>query len=136
MNKNNDSTLEDHEILSQSNELGSSVICDDKLVVCTKDSGTEDLLGQESVLAVNTIEESIPLHHVNKSLTNTALMEPVIEVINIPNETSQEYVPIEFINDKDLSDTIMNAEITYAVDVLDQVGKSTSEFCIQKGLLI
>ena len=63
-------------------------------------------------------------------------MEPVIEVINIPNENSQEYVPIEFINDKDLSDTIMNAEITYAVNVLDQVGKRTSKFCIQKGLII
>ena len=123
-------------MLSQSNELGSSVTCDDKLVVCTKDSGTEDLFDQENVLAGDKIDESIPIDHVNKTLTNTALMEPVIEIINIPNETSQEYVPIEFINDKDLSDTIMNAEITYAVDVLDQVGESTSEFCIQKGLLI
>ena len=128
MNKNNDCTLEDHEILSQSNEPGSSVICDDKLVVFTKDSGTEDLFYQENVLAGDNIEESIPLYRVNKTLKNTALMEPVIEVINIPSETSQEYVLIEFIKDKDLCDTIMNSEITYTVDVLDQVGESTSEF--------
>ena len=30
----------------------------------------------------------------------------------------------------------MNAEITFADDVLDQVGESTSELYIQKGLLI
>ena len=62
----------------ESNELGSSVICEDKLVVCTKNSRTEDLFYQENVLAGDNIEESIPLDHVNKTLTNTALMKPAI----------------------------------------------------------
>lgn len=135
-NKESDTTLNDHDRLSQSNELNFPVDCDSELTEFTEDSNTENVVYEATVLSENTIQESIPSHHRIETSANAILAEPMIEITNVSDITSQENIPIKLVNNKDLSDAIMNAEITYVVDTLNLVGEITSDLCTQKGILV